>query len=354
MYFDMHVHDRGGKEAYKGEDERHALVVAEKAGVDGIVVMPNTNPPVTTRELVEEKLARADEVGSKVFYGIYIGLTSDLKQIDEAIKVCRDLFPRVPGMKIYMGRSVGDLAVTTENEQRRVFGRLGYGNYKGVLIIHAEEESLLRQDLWDPRNPISHCRARPPEAELEAIKRAVLYAMESEFRGWLHITHVSTPEAVKYINSIKRNLLGTEHCAFRGISCDATPHHLFMYDKMMNLPGGIVLKVNPALRTREQQQGLLQCLKEGLIDCIATDSAPHSLQEKLQPPHLSGYPGLDKWPRIVKKLREGGLSQELIDNLTFNNPVKILGLGGCVKKSENPEDLNLNEYSYGNEFWARL
>jgi dihydroorotase len=177
------------------------------------------------------------------------------------------------------------------------------------------------------------------------------FAIEEEFRGWIHFTHISLPESVDYIDSIKNNLIETEHCSIRGVSCDTTPHHLFGYDEMMNLPGGIVLKVNPPLRSQESQKGLLQKLRQGKIDFIATDHAPHALDEKLNSPYLSGIPGLDKWPKIVARLKQEGFSEQQIADLTFNDAVRIFGLNGIVKKTNNQGDINLKEYAYGDGFY---
>ena len=91
MYIDSHVHCRDGKQAYK-ETVRHALAVAENAGVDAIFDMPNTEPPIITREQVIERLKLADSFNSNVFYGLYVGLTSDISQIKEAVKIHREFF----------------------------------------------------------------------------------------------------------------------------------------------------------------------------------------------------------------------------------------------------------------------
>ncbi len=358
MYFDGHVHDRGGKEAYKGEDEVHILRVAEIAGVDGILPMPNTNPPITTRELVEEKLERAAKANSKVFYGLHFGLTSDPAQLKEFVKVYNEI-PEVVGGKLYMGHSVGDLAVTQIDKQRVVLRVLAGQSYKGVVTIHGGKESLLRPELWISNSPISHCRARPPEAELASYHDAIQLAIEEHFAGWIHFTHVSIPEAVAYIDSIKRNLIGTEHCSLKGVSCDVTPHHLWANSEMMNRSGGIELKVNPPLREEELQKQMPVRLKEGKIDFIATDNALHHYKEKTgqmldakgKPIFMSGLPGIHLWPRIAKRLRTEGFSEEQISRLTFDNAVRIFGLEKLVKKSDNKGDVNLHPYSYGEGFY---
>lgn len=348
MYFDGHMHDRGGKKQSYKETEAHVLEVAEKAGVDGISVMPNTDPPLTTRKTIEEKLEQADRVKSKVFYGIHMGLTADPKQIREAVQVYGDLFPRVVGMKGYWGPSVGKLGISTGRDQKTTFITLARCDYRGTVTNHCSKKSLLRPDLWDYTNPITHVLANPPEAEFESARDIMQYAVDAEFAGWLHFTHISTPKTVDFINSIKRNLIGTGHSKLQGVSCDATPNSLFWYDEMMNKPNGITLKVDPPLRPKQMQEELLQQAKDGKIDFMATDHAPHALEEKFGEKAMSGIPGVDKWPKIARRLRQEGFELQQIEDLTFNNAVRIFGLEDHVTKTDNPGDINLQEYPYGN------
>lgn len=348
MYFDGHVHDRGGKKQSYKETEAHVLEVAEKAGVDGILVMPNTNPPLTTRKTIEEKLERADRVGSKVFYGIHMGLTADPKQIQHAVQVCEDLFPRVVGMKGYWGPSVGKLGISTGRDQKTTFITLARCDYRGVVTNHCSKKSLLRPDLWDYTNPITHGLANPPEAEFESVRDIMYRAINAEFAGWLHFTHISTPKTIEYLVKTKKYLIGTGQSRLRGISCDTTPNSLFWYDEMMNLPDGITLKVDPPLRTRQMQKEVLQQAKDGKTDFTATDHAPHELSEKFGQKAMSGIPGVDKWPKIARKLKQEGFSPQQIEDLTFNNPVRIFGLENLVIRTGNPGDINLQEYPYGN------
>ncbi len=333
MYIDSHVHCRDGKQAYK-ETIKHALEVAEKAGVDAIFDMPNTNPPIITRGQVIERLRIADLCNSKVFYGLYVGLTSDPQQIIEAIKTHDEFFPKddqtnsgVVGLKLFAGKSVGDLAVVDTSLQMKVYKTLSEADYKGVLVVHCEKESFLRPELWNFEDPISHCNSRPALAELSSIQDQVVFALDSGFKGKLHIAHVSCSDSVEYISLIKRN-----HPELK-ISCGATPHHLFFNEEFMKSNKGLLLKVNPPLRTKENQKNLLNCLRKGMINWIETDHAPHQKQEKLNPPYMSGIPWLNQWPNFIELLRNNDLQEEQIKDLTFNNVKKVFGIN--IKKTEN-------------------
>ena len=166
---DPHAHLRDWKQAGK-ETVAHGLRVAWKAGLDGVFEMPNTDPPLISRAAVEERIALADAAGSPVFHGLYAGLTADAAQIEEMVRTWEQRFPRVVGLKLYAGSSTGDLSVPREADQRRVFDVLTSAGYSGVLAVHCEKESRFRPDLRNPRDPASHCRVRPPEAEIQSIR----------------------------------------------------------------------------------------------------------------------------------------------------------------------------------------
>ena len=328
MFIDPHVHCRDDDWAYK-ETVGHSLEVADKAGVDAIFDMPNTSPVITTRERVVERLELAKSLDSDVFYGLYVGLTPDPEQVRGAVKIHRKFFPKkgskvgVVGLKLFAGKSVGDLGVVEEKEQREVYRVLG--GYEGVLAVHCEKESLFVEELWDPKYPVTHCLARPAKAELESIKNQVEFAWTYGLKGVLHIAHVSTPESVDYIDQIRKNL-GTSDVSRLKITCGVTPHHLFYCeDDIVKGKEGPLFKVNPPLRTREQQKGLLKCLKQGKIDWIETDHAPHTLEDKFEK-HMSGIPWLDYWPDIADNLRSEGLTEAQINNLTFYRAKKTFGI----------------------------
>jgi dihydroorotate dehydrogenase subfamily 1 len=326
MYIDSHVHCRDGKQAYK-ETIKHALEVAQKAGVDAIFDMPNTDPPITNLKLVEERLQLADSCNSPVFYGLYIGLTSDALQIKDAVFLWRKYFPRIVGLKMFAGKSVGDLSVINPDEQMKVYEILKNENFTGVLAVHCEKESFMNPGIWNPENPVTHTLARPSISEIASVNDQILFALNSGFLGHLHICHVSTPESVEYINMIKKN-----HPELT-ISCGATPHHLFLNSENMKGKDGLLLKMNPPLRSAEEQKKLLLQLKLGMIDFIETDHAPHSLNEKFGPPYMSGIPWLDSWPIIIEILKDKSFSEKEISDLTFNNVKKIFGID--IRNSEN-------------------
>ena len=168
MYIDLHVHFRDFNQRHK-ETIKHGLEVAYDSGLDAVFDMPNTDPPIMTRELVMDRLKIAKDTGvSDVFYGVYMGLTANPEQVKRAVDVFRE-FPQVIGMKLYAGHSVGNLGVITEEDQRRVYETLAREGYGGVLAVHCEKESHLHPETWKHQQPIIHCYARPENAEIWAI-----------------------------------------------------------------------------------------------------------------------------------------------------------------------------------------
>ncbi|MGD9275558.1 MAG: dihydroorotase [Candidatus Pacearchaeota archaeon] len=347
MYIDEHVHLRDEEQSYK-ETIKHVLEIAEVAGVDAVFDVVNTNNPVTTRRRVEERLELAEKANSKVFYGLYFGITNNPKQIEECVKLYYEFFPK-PGAKVGMiggkmfaGESVGNLNLSKLEEQKMVYPVLSSNGYEGVLATHCGRKDLMKPEIWNPKNPITHSYARPIISKVESMKDQVEFALSANFQGKLHFFHVSSPEEVDYISKVKKYLMPGEVTSLK-VSCEATPNHLFLFNELMNEEDGILLKVNPALRPRKIQQGLLQCLKNGEIDTIGTDHAPHSEDEKKEK-YFSGIPGLDLWPRVARRLKEECLSKEKISTLTFDNQVKLFGLEGIIKKSDNSGDETLDEY----------
>jgi len=308
---DPHVHCRDEKQNYK-ETIRHVFVIAKKQGIEKIFDMPNTDPPILCEKDVQKRLNYVP-AAQKNNYFLYIGATADPKQLKEAV-ACYNKFREVIGIKLYAGSSVGNLSVKDEEAQEKIYKELSKLNYKGVLAVHCEKESYLKPELWDPVKPFSHSYARPKEAEIEAIKDQIKFVQRTNFQGTLHIVHVSCPEAVELVDQARNKIK---------ITCGVTPHHLLWSNQKLAGPEGLIYKTNPPLRGEKDLKKLRQYLKEGKIDWIETDHAPHALGEKLFPPYLSGYPSLYLYRDLINKfLPSMGIKEELIRKLTFENIYK--------------------------------
>ncbi|MDD3101834.1 MAG: dihydroorotase [Patescibacteria group bacterium] len=308
MIIDPHVHCRDGKQAYK-ETIEHVFKIADEQGVNKIFDMPNTTPPILFEKDVKARLKLVPKNRKNDYY-LYIGLTANRKQLKEAIK-CYDKYREVIGFKLYAGKSAGNLAIISVKDQIKIYKTLSEFEYKGVLAVHCEKESFLKPKLWNPLKPITHCFARPKKAEIESVKDQIKFAKQTNFKGTLYICHVSCPESVELIDRARKEIK---------ITCGVTPHHILWSNEMLKQPDGLLYTTNPPLRDKKDVKKLRKYLKDGKIDWIETDHAPHIIGEKLFSPYCPGYPSLYLYKNFTEKfLPSIGLSKKQIKKITFEN-----------------------------------
>ncbi|MFN0018845.1 MAG: dihydroorotase [Pirellulaceae bacterium] len=278
---DDQVHFREPGLTHK-EDLHTASRACAKGGVTTFLEMPNTKPAAITQDRLNEKLALAAEK-SLVNYGFYIGATTS--NTDELKKITR-----TPGIKIFIGSSTGDLLVDEQSALERIFAETTL-----PICAHCEDESTIRQNTArllaasGGREPpdtkaltlADHSRIRDHAAAVIATRRAMDLAFRHNHR--FHVLHVSTADECELLVD-HRNLITAEAC----------PHHLFFNtDDYARL--GTLVQMNPSLKTAADSRRLWQALLEGRIQVIATDHAPHTLEEKQQPypKSPSGLPAVE-------------------------------------------------------------
>lgn len=306
---DMHVHFRDPGFPKK-EDFASGSAAAAAGGITTVIDMPNTNPPTLTCEALEEKRKIAASK-SLVNFGFFFGLAYD--NFDE-IKAA----PNIAGIKIYMGSSTGDLFVANMNVIEKLF-QLGK-----FVIVHAEDENIIRENLEkykDSQDPNVHSLIRSPAAAYEAVKSVLHLAKKYEAR--VHITHVSTADEIEELRKFQGPL----------VSCDVTPHHLYLTQNAYAERGNFV-KTNPPLRSNKDRQALWKGLRDGVISAIASDHAPHTKEEKEQSYSNApaGAPGVETMlPLLLDSVNHGELSLRDIAKLTSENPAQLLGIKGKGK-----------------------
>ena len=165
-----------------------------------------------------------------------------------------------------------------------------------------------------------HSQMRPPEAEAKAIAHAI--TLSREHGAAFHVAHMSTAEGVQLVADAKAEGLP--------ITCEVAPHHLLLtvdhYEHM-----GTLVKMNPPLREERHLDALWAAVEDGIVDCIATDHAPHTIEEKAQQPPLSspsGVPGVETMLPLLltAAAADPGFYQRILD-LCFTNPNRIFNLG---------------------------
>lgn len=314
---DVHVHFRvpGGEEK---EDWHTGSAAAVSAGVTTVLDMPNNSPSITSFQLLQKK---RDLISGKslVNYGLYVGATPT--NCEELIKIAG-----IPAIKVYAGSSTGDLLVSQKDDLENLFSKAG----NKLLCVHAEDESLIRRNSGKYkgiRYPKVHSEIRSNECAYQSARMVVHLAKKYESR--LHICHLSTKEEVELMRKFKSDKL----------SCEATPHHLFLdvshYDKLGNFG-----KMNPPLRSQEDKEALWEGLREGLIPIVATDHAPHLKEEKEKDywEAPSGVPGVETLlPLMLDAVNHGSFTLEKLVEITSYNPAKIFQI---QSKGEIEEDFD--------------
>ena len=268
---DPQVHFREPGLEHK-EDLFTASLACVSGGVTSFLEMPNTKPLTTTQAALDDKLQRA---ASKclVNYGFFIGATAEnLEDLRSAKPAC--------GIKIFMGSSHGALLVSTEAEIEPIFAK-----GKRLIAVHAEDQGRIierRRQFAGISDPAIHSQIQDEQVALNATKLAL--KLSKKYQRRLHILHLST--------GIEAELLRQDKPSW--VTVEVTPQHLLLNTESYNKIGTLA-QMNPPLRSPENNEILWQALLDGVIDFIATDHAPHTLEEKAQPypKSPSGMPGVE-------------------------------------------------------------
>jgi dihydroorotase len=320
---DVHVHLRDGRQAAK-ETILHGLQVASALGITAVCDMPNTDPPLTHRLAVLDRLAlgaqAVAQLGKEFFYGVYLGVTADDEQLCEVVDLYRELSPQVVGLKLFAGHSTGNMGLTTEEQQQQVYRQLAHMGYTGVLAVHCEKESLMHPELWDPQIPESHLLARPPEAEIASVSDQITFARQAGFPGTLHICHISTEKAIALVADAQKHGMR--------ITCGATAHHALLDEHLAKTPGHLC-KMNPPLRCAADRDAVFSALCDGTIDWIESDHAPHTLVDKAK--GASGVPGFAGTALLIRALRHAGVSEDHMKRLCGERAAEVFHLSSPVK-----------------------
>lgn len=270
---------------------------AVAGGVTSFIDMPNTLPNVLTIDALKEKYEIAGQK-SLANYGFFLGVNND--NLDEVIKLDTSNLLGVSDDGLYFTKK-GNLLADNPETMEKLFS-----NCKSVIAIHSEKEQIVEANEEIYRNkygdnvPVScHPLIRSEKACYEATKRAIELA--TKYKARLHILHLTTEaETHLFRNDIPLSQ--------KNITTEVSVHHLWFsdedYEKL-----GVLIKWNPAIKTKKDKNGLLQALVDDRIDLVTTDHAPHTLEEKQKPyfESMSGAPMVQHSLNIMLEFYKQGL-----------------------------------------------
>jgi len=264
---DDQVHFREPGLTHKA-DIWHESRAAVAGGTTSFMEMPNTLPNTLTQELLEEKYQIAAK-NSLANYSFFMGASND--NLDQVLQTDPT---RVCGVKVFMGSSTGNMLVDNEKTLEAIFKEVPM-----LIATHCEDEATIRRNIIDFKARYGELTIdmHPLIRSEEACYRSSSYAVElaKKFGTRLHILHIST---AKEIGLFTHDI----PLVNKKITAEACIHHLWFNDQDYKEKGNFI-KWNPAVKTMRDQRELLKAVLDGFIDVIATDHAPHTIEEKTRP-----------------------------------------------------------------------
>lgn len=305
---DDQVHFREPGLTHKGNIETESRA-AVAGGITSFIEMPNTNPQATTIEKLEEKFDIAAKTSASN-YSFMFGGTND--NLEEILKVDEK---SVAGLKLFLGSSTGNMLVDDPKVLEAIFKSTNM-----VISLHCEDEATIKKnfqahlDKYGNDIPVKyHPVIRSEEACYLSSSKAIELAKKTGAR--IHVFHLSTEkETHLFTNKIplKDKKITSEVCI----------HHLWFTDKDYDQKGTLI-KWNPAVKTKKDQDGLWEALLDGRIDVIATDHAPHTIEEKknVYTDAPSGGPLVQHaLPAMLEMYHRGKISIEKVVEKMCHNP----------------------------------
>jgi dihydroorotase len=306
---DTQVHFREPGNAHK-EDLASGSLAAILGGVTTVFEMPNTAPPTTTRAAIEDKLARA-KGRMHCDHAFYVGATP--QNIGALAELER--LPGVCGIKAFLGSSTGTLLLAKEDD---ILAALMAG--KRRVAVHSEDEDrmIARKPFAERGKPQTHPVWRDAESARMSTERVLRLAKQAGRR--LHVLHVTTGDEIPLLAATKDFS-----------TAETTPQHLTLsapecYERL-----GAYAQMNPPIRDESHRLALWEAVREGVIDVIGSDHAPHTREEKDKeyPDTPSGMPGVQTLATILlDHVNKGNLTLERFVDLTASGPQRIFGIAG--------------------------
>ena len=312
---DDHVHFREPGLTEKADIDSETCAAAA-GGVTSFFDMPNCKPQTTTLEALNDKFERAGK-HSHVNYSFFYGATNDNVETFSRLDATR-----IPGIKLFMGSSTGNMLVDQRESLERIFK-----SCRLPLMVHCEDAEMISRNMaaaqqaWGEDPPVSlHSMIRSEEACLSSTRKAVELARKYGTR--LHVAHLSTAEELELIGG--------------HVTAEACVGYLY-FTQLDHERLGSLIKVNPAIKTPVDQFLLRQALTDGRISVVATDHAPHLLEQKQGGccKAASGMPMIQfSLVTMLELVDEKVLSLPQLVSLMAHNPATLFGVErrGFIRK----------------------
>jgi dihydroorotase (multifunctional complex type) len=311
---DSHVHLRDQQLAYK-EDFYSGTAAAAAGGVTSVIDMPNNKPVTMSSETLRERMKIAEKrvMTNVAFYSAFPRNLSEIYSIVEEGAIA---------FKLFLSQKIGGLDIEDDEVLLRAFYKVS--EVKVPVAVHAEDREMIenaRRELQKVgrRDVQAYLEVHSLEVESRAIQRTI--HLVEQTHAHIHFCHLSTTTGLNAILNAKKNGLP--------VSCEVTPHHLFLSSKHLKRLKTLAL-VDPPLRTQEDMDGLWEALRQGLIDVVSSDHAPHTIEEKQADSVWDakpGIPGLETMlPLLLTEVNEGRLSLSNLVSATSEKPAQIFNL----------------------------
>lgn len=331
---DDQVHFREPGLTHKGNIETESRA-AVAGGITSFIEQPNTVPNAVTQELLEDKYQIASQK-SYANYSFMMGGTND--NLEEVLKTN----PRnVAGIKLFLGSSTGNMLVDNPEVLEKIFS-----STKMLIAVHCEDEATIktntqkyREEFGDDIPMKYHHLIRSAEACYLSSSKAIELAKKTGAR--LHVFHLSTAKEMELFT----NKIPLEQ---KQITAEVCVHHLWFTDADYETKGSLI-KWNPAVKTQEDKEALWKALLDDRIDVIATDHAPHTLEEKINPYMTCPSGGPLVQHAVVAMFEahhQGKISVEKIVEKMCHNPAKIFKIEkrGFIKEGYYADIAIVNAY----------
>lgn len=325
---DAHVHLRDEGKAYK-EDLYSGTAAAAAGGITTVLDMPNNDPVTMSTETLRNRMKIAEKK-ILVNVGFFSEFPKNMKEIPDIVKEGAIAF------KLFMAEQVGGLDIKDDNVIAEAFKN---AKHSGSLVaVHAEDNAMLKKaekqlKRANQNNVEAFLKAHSEEVEAKAVRRLINIVKRN--RAHVHFCHISTKKGLTAIIDGKKSGMP--------ITCETTPHHLLLnVDDFKHL--GTLALTMPPIRQKHHVASLWEAIRNSWIDILASDHAPHAIEEKKVENVWNvkvGVPNLETMlPLMLTEVRRGRLSIRDIVKLMAEKPAEIYGLNGKgVLKEGNDADL---------------